>query len=471
MHRSILITSALCLLLTACAGGGPPPAPLILPHAWEEAGAAAAPALQADWWQGFGSSELSGLVAVALEQSTDLAIAGERVRQAEIQLRIAGASLYPSLDLGVDTGRRRSDATVTDSRTRDNTSASLSARYEIDLWGRNAAAVRAGSARFAASHFDRETLRITLIAGVADAYAQLAALRARLVIAEDNLAIAERVLGIVAARARHGSASQLDLTRQRATVLAQRAALLPLRLQERQTRAALATLIGTPPQGFDAVTGDLYDLSVPQATAGVPADLITRRPDLAASEARLRAAHADVEAARAALLPSLQLAASSGLTSSALLSLADPTHSAAISIALVQNIFDAGRLRGATELAVSRERELLEGYRQIILIALAEVDNALSGVARNAQQEVLQAQVRDAASTSLHLAELRYRAGSDDLLTVLDAQRTLFQAQDQLVQLRLARLQSALSLFRALGGGWHKDADEPSISGTDAAPR
>ena len=472
MLRTCLPVVGLCILLGGCAAPTTPPQPNVaMPLDWNEPVSPDAPALDAAWWQRFSSAELSHLIEAALRQSTDLAVATEQVRQAEIQLRIAGASLYPSLDLEVDASRRRNEPASLNAATREATAVSLSARYEIDFWGRNAAQIRAGSARFVASRHDRQTVRVTLTSGVADTYVRILALRERLAIARDNLAIAERVLDVVAARARYGTASQLDLIRQRTTVFEQRTALLPLQLQERQTRAALAALIGVAPQAFEVAAGDLYSLEVPQADAGIPSELLSRRPDLAASEARLLAAHADLQAARAALFPNLQLVASGGLASNALLSLTDPAHSAGISLALVQNIFDAGRLRASTELAASRERELLEVYRQTILTALAEVDNALSAVAHNAAQERLQEQVLGAANAALRLAELRYRAGSDDLLAVLDAQRTLFQAQDQRAQLRLARLQSALTLFKALGGGWHKPLPEPSLAATDFDPR
>ena len=210
-------------------------------------------------------------------------------------------------------------------------------------------------------------------------------------------------------------------------------------------------LIGKVPEGFDVKATGVADLSVPEINPGLPAELLVRRPDLASAEAQLAAANANVAAARAALLPSIQLTGSAGLASGALLSfLGGGTSAVGIALSLLQPIFDGGRLRGQVSVSQSREREIVENYRKVILAALKDVEDALVATSRQAQQETLQAQAREA----LRLAEVRYREGADDLLTVLDAQRTLFSAQDQLAQIRLNRLEAAVSLYKALGGGW-----------------
>jgi multidrug efflux system outer membrane protein len=180
-----------------------------------------------------------------------------------------------------------------------------------------------------------------------------------------------------------------------------------------------------------------------------------RRPDLAAAEAQLVASNADLSAARAALLPSIQLTGSAGVASGALLSvLGGPATSVALAASILQPIFDAGRLKGQVTIAESRERELAQTYRKAILNAFADVEKALVAANRLSQREVLQSQVEERAREALRLAEVRYREGADDLLSVLDAQRTLFDAQDQLAQMRLDRLEAAVALYKALGGGW-----------------
>jgi NodT family efflux transporter outer membrane factor (OMF) lipoprotein len=305
----------------------------------------------------------------------------------------------------------------------------------------------------------RDTAQLTLIAGVATSYFQLLSLRSRLALARENLVIAERVQALVATRARNGVASQLDVDRQDQTVLSQRAALMPLEQEERQTLAALAILIGRAPQGFDVAARGIADLAVPVIDPGIPAELLVRRPDLASAEARLAGANADLAAARAALLPSIQLTGAAGVSSAALMTIiGGPSSAISLALSVLQPIFDGGRLRGQVKVAESTERELVESYRKAILTALADVESALVAASRVAQQEVLQADVQAKAQNALRLAEVRYREGADDLLTVLDAQRSLFDAQERLAQVRLDRLQAAVSLFKALGGGWTKTA-------------
>ncbi|MES2565077.1 MAG: efflux transporter outer membrane subunit [Pseudomonadota bacterium] len=453
------ITIAIAIALGGCGVTSPMLKPAVeTPAAWNEAAGANATAVSADWWSSFGSGELQQLVERALAGSPDLAIATERVRQAEAQVRVAGASLFPTLDLGVGSSTRTSSNSG-GSTTTNASSAQLSASYELDLWGRNRSGVRSAQSSLQATAFDRDTARLTLISGVASSYFQVLSLRSRLAVSRENLAIAERVRDLVAARVRNGAASQLDLSRQEAAVLSQRSALLPIEQQERQTLAALAVLIGQVPEGFDVKASGVADLSVPAIDPGVPSQLLVRRPDLASAEAQLAAANANIAAARAALLPSISLTASAGTASAALLSFASGGSSSAISLALsvLQPIFDGGRLRGQVSISESRERELVETYRKAILAAFKNVEDALVAASRQAQQETLVGEVQVQAREALRLAEIRYREGVDDLLTVLDAQRTLFNAQDQIAQIRLNRLEAAVSLYKALGGGWNVD--------------
>ena len=457
MRRLALLLAVLATLaLGACATSGNPPAPAPgMPGAWAESGASDAASPARDWWRSFGSAELSGLIDAALSASPDMAIAAEHVRQAEAQVRIAGSTLFPALNFGAATARHETRPQGGSWSGDNSSSAALSASYEIDLWGRNASGVRAAESSLRATRFDQETVRLTLVAGVASAYFQVLSLRGRLVIARENLAIAERVFKVVDARVRNGAASALDLARQQAAVLTQRAAIPPLELQERQTLFALAILLGRAPEGFDTAASAVTGLAVPRVAPGLPAQLLVRRPDLASAEAQLAAANANVAAARA---PCCRASGSRGRPGSRAMCcsifLNGPTATLAIGASLLQPIFDGGRLRAQVDVAASRERELVENYRKAVLAALADVESALAAGGRTAEQELLQEKVVEQARLALRLAEIRYREGADDLLTALDAQRTLFQAEDQLAQIRLSRLQASVGLFKALGGGW-----------------
>jgi multidrug efflux system outer membrane protein len=464
MTRRGLGVLAVLALLAGCATTSAPPRPAVsVPEHWRETSTAADAPVPLAWWRAFDSAELAGLIGAALADSPDLAAASERVKQAEAQVRVAGASLFPTLDLGITSVRRNTKSDEGPAVNVDTTNGVLNASYEIDLWGRLASGVRSAESSLLASRYDLETVRLTLISGVATAYFDLLSLRDRLALARDNVATAERVLAVVESRVRNGAATPLDLVRQRAATLSQRAAIPPLELQERQTLSALAILLGRTPSSFDVEGRSLVALAIPEIAAGLPASLLVRRPDVAAAEAQLLAANANLAVARAALLPSITLSGSVGLASGALLAFGNPATIVSAAAALAQPIFDGERRTAEVDISASREREIVESYRRAILAAFGDVENALVAVNRNAQQEGLQRQVRGEAQEALRLAEVRYRAGADDLLVVLDAQRTLFQAEDQLAQAQRARLQAAVSTYRALGGGWTMPEDAPRV--------
>ena len=428
--------------------------PLTRPAAWSEQAAAAkepSSPVSAQWWRAFRSKQLETLIDEALAGSSDLRTAFQRVRQADIALKVAGASLLPGVSASSGSSANFSEG----ASTRESTTMSLSVSYEIDLWGRLAAGTESARALSEASRYDLETVRITLISSVANTYFQLLAMRERLEIARRSLATAERMLGIVESRMRLGVATPLEVSQQTTAVLQQRTALAPLELQIRQTGSALALLLGRQPIGFDPGAKEtLMQLQPPVVTPGLPSSLLARRPDLRAAEARLAAADADVAAARAALLPTISLSAGGGISSAALISLAGGTGSASLAASLAQTIFDGGRKKLQVESTRSQRQVLIETYASSVRSALKEVDDALGNASTNQRQERTQRGVVAQAQRTLDLAELRYREGSDTLLTVLDAQRTLFSAQDTLAQLRLARLTAAVDMYRVIGGGW-----------------
>ena len=455
--RTRLLPALLAALTAGCALTEPVVRPeQALPAQWAEPARAAEPATPPHdtWWQDFGSARLDAFVTEALATTPDLRIQAERVVQAELALRQAGASLLPSLDVSGGSSARN-----VDSNESSSTGIDLGASYEIDLWGRIAAGVDASRAGLMATRFDYDAARLSISASVATTWFQVLALQERLDIARRNLATAERVLRVVQARYDNGAASALDLSQQRTTVLNQRKAIEPLEVQLRQTRSALAILLGRNPQAGPTPDGAggierLGALQVPAVGAGLPSELLMRRPDLAASEARLAAAAANIAAARAALLPGISLSAGAGVGSAALLALADTTRTLSISASVLQKIFDGGRLRADVDIQRSRQRELVESHRRAILAALKEVEDALANGVRDTNQEAAEREILAEAERSLRLAELRYREGADGLLTVLLAQRTLFASQDQLALTRLARLTAAVNLYKALGGGW-----------------
>jgi NodT family efflux transporter outer membrane factor (OMF) lipoprotein len=413
-----------------------------------------------DWWRGFGSPTLDSLIVQAERNNTTVGQAAARVLQAEAQARIAGADLWPTLDGSAGASRSWEGTAGSNGSRRTTTitnslSAGLDVSYELDLFGKNRANLAAAEASLMFSRFDRDAVALTVVGNVAETYFQVLQFRGRLAVARRILEITEGVLAVVEARVVNGAASPLDLAQQRTLVATQRASIPPLETQLRQAENALAILLGTHLAALGRADGQLLDVNPPAPAAGLPSELLVRRPDVQAAEAKLVAANAEIGAARAALFPSISLTGALGWESTALASLFNPvSRSYSLAGSLLQPIFQGGALEGQVELSEARYRELAESYRETVLTALGEVHNALVATRRGNEQESLQATAVEQARLGYELAEARYRAGAVDLLTVLDAQRTLSQTEDQIVQIRFQRLQAAVALFKALGGGW-----------------
>jgi len=207
-------------------------------------------------------------------------------------------------------------------------------------------------------------------------------------------------------------------------------------------------------------------ITVPPVTPGLPSDLIAQRPDIREAEAQLEAANANVYNARAAMFPSITLTGEGGFQSTALRTLLRPESAFyTFTTGLTQPIFDGFRLQGQLDLQRGRQDELLQAYRKAVINGFSEVDQALIAVQKTAERERLQRDVVRASRQAFDIAETRLRAGTVDLVTVLQTQQTLFQAQDLLAQVRLTRLQAAVSLFQALGGGWQMPREKTKVEG------
>lgn len=452
MRKSILALGA-CLLLAACAApqvdatrAAPP-----LPAAWRDGPATPADDISVDWWRAFGNTELDTLVTRARVQSLDIEAAAARVAKAEAAATAAGAALWPRVDARIDAerdGRLGGSADVSGR----SIEAGIDMRYDVDAWGRLRSA-RDGARRTAqASAFERDTVQLEVAATAADLWLQAVALTERVGIAALNVQSAERLLALVESRARAGAAMPLERAQQRGLLAAQRRGLASLQQQAGDVRTALNLLLGET-AGVDIRTASLDGLHAPAVGPGLPATLLARRPDIAGAEARLAAADADVAVARAAMLPAITLGGGIGYESGRLRTLFDnPLYS--LTAGLAAPIFDAGRLAAEADQASARRRELLSDYHKTIVTAFGDVEVALNAqVGTDAQAEAQSEELRQARSAA-RLAESRYRAGAETLLTLLDAQRTLYAAQDAEVQAQLARLRARVALFKALGGGW-----------------
>lgn len=460
--RQFIVSAGVFTLLSACSlVPGYETPEVAMPAVWEAPtaaeGVAVTPvaltgtAAEAGWWSRFGNAELDRLMTQALAANQDLAAALSRVEQARAALRVAGAALVPTLDAN---GSLSQEVSRHNSRTDDSTGygGQLQASYEIDLWGQNQAGVEAASEQLAASAYDREALALVVQGDVASTYAGTLAFKDRLAIARSNLDLARQLLALIEAQYAEGRTSALEVAQQRLTVSTQEAAIPALEQQLKASENALAILLGRPPEGFHVEAASLTALALPQVAAGQPADLLIRRPDIQKAEADLRAANADIGAARAAFFPTVNLTAEAALTG--LLSAGSPTTAATLASSLVAPIFSGGQLEGQLESTKARFAELVATYRQSVLVALQEAEDALVAVDASGRRtgflDAAAVQARDA----YRLSQLRYVAGAVDFISVIDAQRSQLSAEDSLVQAQLDRYNAAIDLFKALGGSW-----------------
>ena len=472
MQRSAIVGWVVSACLCGCAADGVRPSPPPLPAAFQHA----AVDVQAEWPEAdllhaFGSPELDRLAALAAKNNFDVAAAAARVRQADARARQAGAAILPSVDLNGNATEFTGRSGSTSGHELD-WAGLLSASYEVDFWGKNRAALRSARAQADVSRDEMATVWMTSLVGLANTYFQLQSVRERLELAQLNVDSAKKLLGVVQARYEGGSMSATELAAQRALVASAQLPIAELQQQELEALDAVALLVGAMPEGFEVQTQPLSDVQEPALEAGLPTELLQRRPDVIAAEDNLVAAHADLAVARAALFPSLNLSVTGGVQNPAIqagvLTLAGTGPALNFSGALVQSIFDAGQRRAAIREARAHEEELLASYHSAIVSALADVENALGqrqhlDAQRQAQEDNIAQSER-----AFEAAQLRYQAGSGQFLAVLDAQRALYAARDQFSQYRLNRLQALLSLSKALGGGWQRPAStQPAMVRTN----
>jgi NodT family efflux transporter outer membrane factor (OMF) lipoprotein len=420
-----------------------------------------------DWYRGFSSKQLDRLLTIATGNNLDLAAARARIAQADARARIAGAAILPSVDFQGNAAYLAGHSSSSGSGHETDWSALFSMSYEIDLWGKNRATADSAGYLAQSARAARDTLALTTLAGIANSYFEWLALMERLAIARSNVHTAEELLGVVKARFDAGAATPVELATQMAARDTAALAAPDLAQRAQEMLSALALLVGRPPEGFELEPEALDAITEPEVAPGLPAELLARRPDVYLAEADLRSADADVVAARAALLPGVTLTAAGGIQNPALNAavLALPGTGPALSLggSLAQSIFDRGRLRAQHAEAEARSEELLASYRAAILAALADTEKALAAIRHLDEAEPYQAESLSAAERAFDGAQLRYREGAGDYLTLLDAQRTLYAAREQGIQYRVARLQARVALCKALGGGW-RSPDSPATS-------
>ena len=428
-----------------------------------------------DWWRGFRSRELIGFIEEAQIHNTDIAVAVAQILQADAQVGISGAPLLPSVSGTANVERQHQGTASAVSGlasgggvglNSNQFSSGLTASYMLDFWGKNRATLLAAEETATAQRYNREVVTLSTTVTVANAYFTVLAAQDQLRVARDNLAASERILKLIQTQFNGGTASQLDLSQQEALVANVRASIPPLIVTRDQNVAALALLLGRAPAGFKVAGGSTTQIAMPRVTPGLPSQLLYQRPDVRLAEAQLASTNFSVEAARAAFFPQITLTGTTGVQSAALAALFGPgAWYYTLAAGLTQPIFDGFLLESQLKLAKGQQLQYLEAYRKAVLSAFSDVEKALVAVQQTVQQEKLQAYAVTASRKAFEVAETQLRGGTVNLITVLQAEQTLFSAENTLVTVRLSKLQAATSLFQALGGGW-----TPEIAQASAVP-
>jgi len=428
------------------------------PAAWQQA--AASPrdeAALAQWWRQFNDPILDELIVRALASSPDVRTAVAKVTEARARYGVQRADLLPTLSASASGSGSRREARATDAVTRsENWSASLDASWEIDLFGRNRQALTASAADLAQSRENLANARASLAAEVAAAYVTLRSAEAQLVAVQESLRTREETLQLTRWREQAGTGTALDTQQSVATLEQARASLPSLEETVIQTRNRLALLAGEAPGALDALL--MPKAAVPTAgtlAIGIPAETLRQRPDVRAAARAVEAAAARTSSAKRDRLPTLSLTGSVGIEALKAGKLFSPESTVASALGgLTAPIFAASRIQQTIAIQNALEQQALIAYESTVLTALGEVENALVSVQRSTARLAILDKAVTAAQEAAHLARLQYQAGQADLLTVLEAERTLLSLEQQQVATTADRTTAHIQLYKALGGGW-----------------
>ncbi|WP_152424668.1 TolC family protein [Aeromonas diversa] len=453
MMTRLLVLMMGSLLLLGCSQRSDYHRPALdLPTSWQDQQAPAT--LHDTWWRAFGDPALDTLVERVLAANPDLAIAGLRLRQAELGLDLAQGESRPSVTgtLGMSASRplNRHEA----SKRETNSSQRLG--YELDLWGRLSAVEDAARWEVEATWEDREATRLTLIGKTLEAYWQLGYLHQAIASGAADLAAARQTRQLTESRYRAGAVGRLDLAQAEQSLAGRTASQLELTRQQEAARNTLRLLLGVPHGSLPVTPTSLPD-ALPTPAPGLPAELLSRRPDVKAAELRLRKQLAEGDEVRAGLYPTLSITAGVNGGSQALAELLqNPAGSLGASLALPFLEWEKGRQRVARSEGAYQQAEM--AFRKQLYDALVEVDNALTDTRIGHEREVLLAEQLHLARESEQLARTRYRAGATGVQPWLDEQGRRRGAELAWLEQRRALLVSLSRLCQSLGGGMGSDA-------------
>jgi len=453
MKRAVLFVG--CALLAGCAGPRPETpteAAITAPPAWRTDPGAATTEISATWWLSFNDPVLTGVVEAALAHNVDIALAAERVAEARAQFHLAQARRWPDVTGAAGGGRDREvNPAFGIPEEQYAGKAELSISYDLDLFGRLADSSEAARSALLSSEASRDNVRLAVAASAASGYISLRGFDARLDVLRLTLAARANSLRIAKRRADAGYASQLDLAQAEADYRAAEQQIPAAELAITRQENGLSILLGDSPRAIERGV-ELAKLALPTVPISLPAKLMRRRPDIIAAEEQVAAADHSLDAARDSYMPDVRISADGGLVGSTLFP--SPIWIFSLGGSILAPIFDAGRLDAQQETAAARRNQAAFAYRKTVLTAFKEVEDAMAALRDLDRQEASLTAQQQSLQRALTLATNRYREGYSPYLDQLDAERGLLASELALVQLRADRLNAAVSLFQALGGGW-----------------
>lgn len=440
------------LALAACAGPRPPmpaAATISVPSHWREPAGPPA-AVRSLWWQAFGDPVLDALVSRAQANNVDTQIAAARVEEARAQLRLAASQSKLTLNLGGQGGEQRSINAFGQGVDQAAGQGLASASYELDLFGRLAASTQAARSRLLASEDAQAIVRLSLEADVVAGYIRLRALDDQLTIAKETLATRAEALKLIRRRVQAGYSASVDSAQAQAEYETAAQLVPAVMLSISKQENALSILLGDTP-GPIPRGAELTAWKPAPMPSSLPSEILRQRPDIAQAEAVLAATDHDLDAARAAFMPRINLSATAGVADSTLI--ANPISLFSLGGSILAPLFNGGALQAGQTAAASRRDQAAFAYRKATLIAFAEVEDAMASVQRLASQQAAAIRKRDALDQAFRLADERYRAGYAPYLERLDAERSQLAARLEVVDLQAQQLQATVALNRSLGGG------------------
>lgn len=478
MKSAITIAAIGLALLAGCAVGPnyqPPkvstPANWVSPPAGGETNS---PTGLAAWWKNFDDTNLDSLVATAVQSNLTLRIAAARVREARAERGVVAGSLWPSIGSSASYSRNRfgknSFPPVPPGTELDYNlySAGFDAAWELDIFGGTRRAVEAANAEISAAEYGQRDVLVSLLAELARNYIGARSYQQRLAITRSNIQVQQEILDLTSNRFQNGLSSDLDVQQATAVLTSTEAQVPSLETGFQQNVYALAVLLAQPPGALldEMSTEKPIPLTPPEVPVGLPSDLLQRRPDVQRAERELAAATANIGVAKADLFPKFSLTGFARLQSISAhnwFDYASRTWSAGPTVQW--ELFEAGRIRANIRVQNARQERALDAYQQMVLVALEEAENALTAYAKEQVRRESLWQSVEANQQALELSTQLYKSGLVDFLRVLDSERSLYAAQDALVQSDQAVSVDLVQLYKALGGGWKNESD-PTLATT-----